>query len=223
MKMKKLNKSWLKILVFIIISFMILAIIPGLDQYFEYKKIEKEPKIIDSSKKISHIIPFTISFIIFLILSFKYKKLLKRKSISFILKDILSAKVEGLYGFIGIIFILTLISWFADYFREKDYLLAIASLINIFNVGILFIRFYPLESRRTENTKKVLIMALSEFKGKEESFKEELKKGLLSKERLSSNWELPLRHIYEYQNTLEKVFFITSPQSYEDKEKFWNI
>ena len=201
--MKGKFKIWLKIFGFISFSIIIISLIPVL-----------------TSLEINTLIVLILSAAIFIFLLLTNKKLLKQKSISLILKDILSAKIEGLYGFIGAIFILTLISWFADYFREKEYFLALTSLINIFNVGILFIRFYPLESRKNENTKKVLIMALSEFKGKEESFKEELEKGLLGQERLSSNWELPLRHIYEYRNTLEKIFFITSTQSYEDKEKF---
>ncbi|EDP73134.1 hypothetical protein [Hydrogenivirga sp. 128-5-R1-1] len=218
--MKVISKSSLKVVGFTLISFVISGIIPVLPKFLEY--IKAPNFLIQYSEPVI----FGISLFILIILFGIYKKTLRRKDINSILKDILSAKIEGVYGLIGAIFILTLTSWFADYFKDKHYCLALASLVNIFNIGILFIRLYPHESKKSKNTKKVLIMALSNLSKnknlseKLEKFEEQLKTGLLGKERLELSWELPLRHIYEYKDSLEKVFFITSYESYQDKEKF---
>ncbi|GAB6072407.1 hypothetical protein JCM14244_07840 [Venenivibrio stagnispumantis] len=153
----------------------------------------------------------------FLIISFKFNTL--GKTTSLILKDLFTGKFEGLYGLIGFISILTLLSWFADFLKDGNWWLAVASGIDIFIVGAFFIILYPLKP----NTKKVLLMALSKPNGnidKFEQFKENLKQGLLGKRNLELNWELPLRHIYDYRDNLEKVYMLTSPESSKQKEEF---
>ena len=130
--------------------------------------------------------------VLVVLLSFSYETL-NRKNIFLILKDIFSAKVEGFYGFLGIIFMLTLISWFADYFREGKPIFALSTFLDLFIIGILFIKFYPLHHKTIENRKRTLIIVLSDFRGKKEEFEKELLNNEIGKKKLSSNWKLPLR------------------------------
>lgn len=197
-------KEWSKIIFFFILDIAILISIPSSNLYKDYA-----------------IYILGVPIIISALIICSQINTLKRKSISLILKDLFTGKVEGLYGVIGIITLLTLLSWFADFLKDKEWWLAGVSGIDIFIVGALFIILYPLNLRKSYNTKKVLVMALSKPNINQlEQFKENLKQGLLGKENLKFNWELPLRHIYDYRDTLKKVYILISPESATQKDEF---
>lgn len=182
---------------------------------------------------------FFVSFLLFIFFLFMHKIVSPEKSISTVIRDIITGKTQRIYGILGLLFILSMVSWLGDSiynFDNKEYsFIHIPTIfINIFSMGLVYIIFYPNRVIKGENNKgpeerKVLIMALSKWYNYSEENFEKLKKdidnGKLNNEKLNSNWELPIRAILYHLNKLEKVIFLVSQDSGEENhwKKFIEI
>lgn len=114
------------------------------------------------------IMAFIVAFIVYF-----YHKI--DKSISNVIRDIITGRTAGLYGLVGILIILSMVSWFGDSIfntinqNEKPSLEVVMKsvniLINIFTFGLVYLIAYPEKKQmKTESLpekRKILIMALS--------------------------------------------------------------
>lgn len=168
----------------------------------------------------------TASIILLTISFYLYCKYKPEKSISNVIRDIITGKISGTYGILGILFVLSMVSWFGDNIFNietlEDMVFEINTFFNIFSFGLIYLLFYPDKEKTTRiqepEPKKVFIMALSywkDFQTKSELFKEEIKTKL-NRDKTISNWELPLRAIIHHRDKLEKVVFLVSKESGEE-------
>ncbi len=164
------------------------------------------------------LLPLFISAGAGIYLGYRQKLRLRTKSLSLVMKDILTGNIEGLYGLIAMLVFLILTSWVADDLHDHQYSYAVLSLLAIWILGMLFIVWYPLESQSPEKVPpKVLVMALSAFSGDVEQFRQSLTH--LHQQKLPGNWELPLRAVLSKPG-LEHVFFLSSKKSWDQRQEF---
>ncbi len=159
-----------------------------------------------------------IFVVVGVVIFWHYRQKLRTKSLSLVIKDILTGNIEGFYGLIAVLAFLILTSWVADDLHDHQYGYAVLSLLAIWIMGMFFVIWYPLESRSPAKVPpKVLVMALSAFAGDMEQFQRSLAQ--LHQRKLPGNWELPLRAVLS-KPSLEHVFFLTSKKSWDQRQEF---
>lgn len=156
------------------------------------------------------------------------------KSISNVIRDIITGKIEELYGIIGILFLLSMVSWFGDSIYNiggwsdlSGISHSIIAIINIFSFGYLYLTIYPEVKHPVGNIperREVLIMALSKLSTRGEEELEKLKTAIcedkLEEKYTGVNWQLPLRTLRYHIETLKMAYFLVSKESDADWELF---
>lgn len=177
------------------------------------------------------VLSLTLSLVIFVGSFYYYCKYKPEKSISNVIRDIISGRIDGIYGIFGILFMLSMVSWFGDNIfsieKVEGFIFALNSFLNIFSFGLIYLILYPDKKYKDKSellpeARKVLIMALSywgPYKERSDEIKEEMKKKL-NEEKIDSNWELPIRAVLHHREKIEKVIFLATNKSGE--EEHWN-